>query len=286
MHKLIGGGMALMAMVAGGSAVAADMPLKAPPPPVPVYTWTGCYVGLSGGESFGHANGFEATGATRTPVAPTALGTLGAIGSVSDSFNLSGAIGGAFVGCNYQTGAFVFGAEGDFSFTNKEGQAFNLAVPTAFTPAGLLTPGTDVFSLKERWLSTARVRLGFTPWDRTLLYVTGGVAWAKIDSAQWQTGLPPTTRFGTVSDLQSDTRVGWTVGAGLEYALGYGWTIRSEYLYVDFGSYTTFTNVPAAGPFDNPNGPFTNLSVKLHNNIFRFGMAYKFDWAPAVVAKY
>jgi hypothetical protein len=62
--------------------------------------------------------------------------------------------------------------------------------------------------------------------------------------------------------------------------------IRSEFLYVDFGHYTTFTNVPPTGPFLNRANPVTNLSVNLHDYIWRVGMSYKFGWTPAVVAKY
>jgi outer membrane immunogenic protein len=269
-------------------AIAADMPLKAPPPVI-VNNWTGCYLGLSIGTNYGRSNGYSGTATTQAPVSNIALANIGAQ-QITDRFDLSGMLGGAFAGCNYQfvgTG-FVIGVEGDWSITNKEGQAFN--VPFVSTAALLIIPATDIFSLKERWLGTARVRLGYSITDNWLWYVTGGAAWAKLDSAQWQTGIFAAGNVpggpGSTTYLQSDRRRGWTVGVGTEYAVGYGWTIRSEFLYVDLGRYTTFTNVPDGGIFTNRANPVTNLSVNLHDYIWRVGMSYKFGWTPAVVANY
>ena len=74
--------------------------------------------------------------------------------------------------------------------------------------------------------------------DKWLFFVSGGAAWAKIDSDAFATITP----FGAPFHIsQSDTRTGWTVGAGAEYALSYGWSIRSEYLYIRIPNYTTFT---------------------------------------------
>ena len=129
------------------------------------------------------------------------------------------------------------------------------------------------FELQERWLVTARGRLGLTNFwwfgPNTMLYVTGGGAWAKIDSSQWTTNLPQNT-----GSLQSDTRSGWTVGGGIEYALGYGWSAKGEFLYVDFGNWNTFTG--CTGVVGCPSGTFTNLNVNLKDYIWRAGLNYKF----------
>jgi outer membrane immunogenic protein len=279
MNKLIAGSVALAAASFGTAALAADMPLKAPPPVV-VYNWTGCYLGLSIGTNYGRSSGYETTAATQRPNSPTTLGLVGAVGPVTDSLGLSGMIGGAYGGCNYQVGAVVFGVEGDWSVTNKEDQAFNVSINAPNAGVGLVVPpATAIYSLKERWLGTARLRVGYAVTEKWLWYVTGGAAWAKLDSSQWLVANP----VGTTA-LQSDWRGGWTVGVGTEYAVGYGWSIRSEFLYVDFGRYTTFTNVQP--PFVSGFGPLTNLSVNLHDYIWRVGMSYKFGWTPAVVAKY
>ena len=77
-----------------------------------------------------------------------------------------------------------------------------------------------------------------------------------------------------------DDKVGWTVGAGLEYAVSPAWSVKGEYLYVDLGSETFNTNL-AAGGF--PLASFTH-TVKLTESIGRFGLNYK--WGSPLVARY
>jgi outer membrane immunogenic protein len=261
MKKLLLGTVALAALGMGAPAIAADMRVRPLPPPVPVSTWTGCHVGGTVGNSWGHSDGYSATGAT---VFAPAGGPLAAGTPIAPSFDLNGFTGGFYAGCDYQFGVWVIGVEGDWSTNNKEGQAFEFQGPPVFgAPAGFIDQAA------ERWFATARGRLGYAV-DKWLLYVTGGGAWVKVDSREWAITAPIAT-----ATLQSDTRTGWTVGAGLEYALSYGWSIRSEYLYIQLPSYTTFTT----GPFGP--GSLTNQSAgKLTNNIWRAGLTYKFgDWS-------
>jgi outer membrane immunogenic protein len=278
MKNHVFGSVAALVIGLGGSALAADMPLKAPPAVV-VYNWTGCYLGLSIGTSSGRTGGFRSTAGSAftelgAPLVPIAAGQ-----TITDSFNMSGFLGGAQGGCNYQFGGWVVGVETDWSVTNKEGQSFiNQA-----TAGAIGAFPTDVFNLQERWLGTARLRIGYAVTDKWLWYVTGGGAWTKIDASESSLGAGggagPT---GPAKWFQSQWRGGWTVGAGTEYALGYGWSIKSEFLYIRFQDFTTFTNV-------NPvtTNTLTNLSVQnLRDYVFRVGMNYKFGWAPAVVAKY
>jgi outer membrane immunogenic protein len=104
---------------------------------------------------------------------------------------------------------------------------------------------------------------------QTMVYVTGGGAWAKIDTSEFLPG-----QFATTSAHQeSNTRSGWTVGGGLEYAVGYGWSVKSEFLYVKFDDYTTFTNAPFAV---SPAGNISPRTVKLEDYIWRAGLNYKF----------
>jgi outer membrane immunogenic protein len=174
-------------------------------------------------------------------------------------------------GCNYQFGAWVIGFEGDGSATNKSGQSSNSAGTVWNTATGPVVLGNSFQEMQERWLVTARGKLGWTVWDKTMIYVTGGGAWAKIDSSSFFGNLA----FGARGGLQSDTRSGWTVGAGAEYALGYGWSVKGEYLYVDFGSWTTFSQCPTATNGCLVGGS-TNESVNLKDHIFRAGMNYRF----------
>jgi outer membrane immunogenic protein len=183
---------------------------------------------------------------------------------ITDSFDVSGFIGGGTLGCNWQWGAWVFGIEGDGSATNKSGQQFEGALEP-------LVPGSSTFisETQERWLVTARGRLGLTNFwwfgPNTMLYVTGGGAWAKIDVSEWDPRNPIAR-----AHQESNTRSGWTVGGGLEYALGYGWSAKSEFLYVKFDNFTTFTTGPFARDIVAPR------EVKLEDYIFRAGLNYKF----------
>src|SRR5262249_36130410 len=240
MKKLFLGSVALVALgLVAPAAFAADraVPAYAPPPPVPVYTWTGCYVGASAGSSYGTSTHSTVGNSVLTSnvAAPTPLPVAVAAGSnIADSFNLSGFIGGFQGGCNYQVGAWVWGIEVDGSATNKEGQAQE--VPLAPFIAGR---SNWVSQTQERWLVTARGRLGWTWWDKSMIYVTGGGAWAKIDTSEFLLGTVLNT-----GHQESNTRGGWTVGGGIEYALGYGWSVKGDYLYVDFDHYTTFNSPP------------------------------------------
>jgi outer membrane immunogenic protein len=80
--------------------------------------------------------------------------------------------------------------------------------------------------------------------------------------------------YTVLRPLWLNTRTGWTVGAGYEYVLGYGWSIKGEYLYVRFEDYTTFTTPPFGG-FGLNIAPRNN---RLDENVFRAGMNYKIGW--------
>jgi len=196
-------------------ALAADMPLKAPPIlPVALWEWTGCYIGAQGGGNWGRTHNHDIT--------PPFVGL-----EVTSPFNLSGVLAGGTIGCNYQTGKLVFGIEGDFSWTNKDGIANE--IPPFNTAATI--------GVREHWIATLRGRLGykFGAQDQFMLYVTGGGAAARVEL---ETCLP-----GVFCTSTSNTMNGWTVGAGGEWAIfpstpvPHGWlSFKVEYLYVDLGS--------------------------------------------------
>src|SRR5262245_28143622 len=227
MKRLFLGSVALVALGLGTpAAFAADMraPAYAPPPP-PAYTWSGCYIGGGGGYSTGTSTHSTSGGSVLTRNG-TAFGTpLPAGANITDSFNLSGFIGTGELGCNWQWGAWVFGVEGDGSATNKEGQAFELPL-VPFAGAGR---AGWISQTQERWLVTARARLGLTNFwwfgPQTMVYVTGGGAWAKIDASEWLFAATGPQRIG---HQESNTSSGWTVGVGLEYALVLGWYDKIE----------------------------------------------------------
>jgi outer membrane immunogenic protein len=253
MKKLFLGSVALVALGLGApAAFAAERPVPAyapPPPPPPAYTWSGCYVGASAGWDSGTSN----RTAVFNTVVPNAAGR-----SITNDFDMTGFIGGGQLGCNWQWGAWVFGIEGDGSATNKSGQQFGLA------PFNI----NRIHETQERWLVTARGKLGLTDFwwfgPRTLLYVTGGGAWTKVDNSSWLVTSPQST-----GDITTHQLSGWTVGVGLEYALGYGWSAKSEFLYVNFGRNNT-----SVGTRDGTAGDISTF--KLVDYVWRAGLNYKF----------
>jgi outer membrane immunogenic protein len=177
-------------------------------PPAPVATWSGSYLGVSGGGAWGKAvvrN--ELSGADQTP-----------------RMDLSGGIVGITAGFNLQNGPVVLGLEGDISATGKKGSA------TEFPP-------NAVFSneVKERWLSTFRGRVGYAH-DNWLLYATGGGAVANVDNSI-------ASAAGQISDNQ--WHWGWTAGGGVEVKLTQDWSAKVEYLYVGLQDKSYFNPAPS-----------------------------------------
>jgi outer membrane immunogenic protein len=265
MKKLLLGSVALVALGAGAPAIAADFGVA----PRAVHyvagtNWTGCHIGGMVGDEWGTTNGWSTTSATTFGVGGRPTPFLNT--PIAPNYNMTGFTGGGYAGCDYQFGAWVVGVEGDWSSMNKAGQAFDISPP--FT-------ATFVKQSTEHWLATARGRLGYAV-DKWLLYVTGGGAWARIDTATWNIVNPLQTG---VTD--SNRVTGWTVGAGIEYDLRWGWSARTEYLYVQLPSFTTFT--PGSGTGVVPGTTLNNLNVgRTTNNILRVGLTYKFgDWGRA-----
>jgi outer membrane immunogenic protein len=254
------------AVALAGSAFAADLPSRAPPPiylpPAPIFTWTGIYIGGQIGYAWGNQNTSFGD----------AFGDFGQFGS-----NAQGVIGGAHVGYNLQLSQFVIGLEGSVDGTSlKKSFTSN----GEFFGAGL--PGSVNINVNSGIQGSIRGRVGYA-WDRVLLYATGGVAFAGVDgSVQTNFG----DGFGGF-DSASSTRVGWTVGGGLEYAVTNNWSIRAEYRYSDFGHTTFFANNSFNDPAFGGAGAFVNRHFV--ENQVQVGFSYKFDtFAPPVpvVAKY
>ena len=219
---LVFAGIALSAPLLAGAATAADMPMKAAAA-APVFNWTGCYVGINGGGAASGSNFTSRVDPGTHLVDPADLATAGASGT--GSANDAGFIGGGQVGCNLQTGGFVFGIEGDWDYFGSK--------PTFTNPNGVLTTTDTVTvtqSLKTSSLATIRPRLGIVT-DRTFLYATGGAAFARVNYTQTYTD---TLNAATGSAAASTTLVGWTVGAGWEWAWTDHLTVKTEYLFAKF----------------------------------------------------
>jgi outer membrane immunogenic protein len=285
-HLLAGLGLgALLVATAMQPAAAADMPLKARPlpPPVPVWSWTGFYIGANAGYSWGRSDSdarFFAPGTGATIIGPT--GSTNA-----HDLDMNGAIAGGQIGYNWQTSNWVFGLETDLQWSGQDGDATFLCAATggggACLPGlGGVPGGVTGTSLsieqKLRWFGTARARLGVTVTPSVLAYVTGGFAYGSVKSEATLTGFAPGIGTTSVSFSDSEIRGGWTVGGGLEAHLGGNWTAKAEYLYVDLGKTTNsvaFATVPAIG---------ADVHSRITDNIARIGLNYKFGPSPVMAA--
>ena len=185
MKKFLLGTVALAAL--GAPAIAADMAARPIARPAAYTNWTGCYLGGTVGAAWGRSDGYSTNGAT-TSVSQRASPPILAGVPLTNQFNMSGLIGGAYGGRQIQLGVWVIGAEGDWEAINKEGQAFYVngpglsTIPLAAGGVGAVRPGFYL-SAKERWLATARGRIGYAV-DKWLFTVSGGAAWMKIDSSE------------------------------------------------------------------------------------------------------
>jgi len=279
---------AAIAAVIGTPALAADMALKAPPP-LPAWSWTGFYVGANVGYSWGRdTTDFFNT----TTVTGGGGGTIitGAGGSAAG--NMDGWLGGFQAGYNYQSGYWVVGLETDFQWTGQDDDPTFCAIPGC--PVGSAF-GTNTTKLP--WFGTFRGRVGVTTapsstWRPVLLYVTGGLAYGRIDETYTEGLVGGPT--GTVT--ADTTRAGWTVGGGGEARLGQSnWSLKLEYLFMDFGHVSggvSATGAPVFTPVPCPPNPNPNLfgacgvttitsiagsaSTHVTDNILRVGLNYKF----------
>jgi outer membrane immunogenic protein len=260
------------------SASAADMApapvyTKAPIVAPVVYNWTGFYVGGNVGYSWGRSSDYS----TLTNPAGTVL-----FGS-SGSSDLDGVVGGGQIGYNWQTQNWVWGLEADIQGTGEQGSRyFDCPIggcsffPGVFANARPPGPAVPV-TLGEKidWFGTFRGRVGVLASPTVLLYATGGLAYGGVNSSE-TIGAPA---FGFSN---TNTSVGWTVGAGIEGAIGGNWTAKLEYLYMDLGtsSGSFLTTIPALG-----GGVLaSNYSSHITDNILRVGINYRFG--GPVVAKY
>ena len=268
-------------------ALAADLSVKARPmpPPIPVWTWDGFYIGINGGYSWGRSNTTVSYFNTITgaPIIPPA-------GSITDAgFNLDGGVFGGQIGYNWQFSSWLFGLEADAQWSGQKGSAAFLCsaaglLPGAcfpgstFLPVGTLGVGLAV-DKKLEWFGTVRGRLGVLASPTWLLYVTGGLAFGEVQTDAVLTSITAGGAVVALAGSSSKTHAGWTIGGGIEGNLGGNWTAKAEYLYMDVGTFDTTVTVPAAliG---------ANISSRVTDNIFRVGINYHFSPPAGVVARY
>lgn len=255
----------LVVMATAASAADLRPVLKAPPaPPPPPFSWTGFYIG-------GHVGGgWSTTEATLKSVTVsstdrevcgnmqqefgqgTCTFTLNGFSIPLAQTQANGFLGGAQAGYNFQVNSWaVLGIEGDFSWTDIKGASPCLLI---------LSCSTD-----HDWVATLAGRVGVT-YDRALLYLKGGAAWAQATyAAALNLG------FLNARTEVSDTRFGWMVGTGLEYAFLPNWSAKIEYNFIDFGD-KDYTFPVTAGPVNLGFG--TTINEKMH--LVKAGVNYRF----------
>lgn len=243
---------ALLGTAAG--AQAADLPVKAPvykAPVAQVYDWTGFYFGANAGLGFGRS----------------ATTVFGPFGTEQARLGGLGALGGVQAGYNWQFGSLfgfnnvVLGLETDIQGADlNDDRTCGIAAPL---------PTCASYNQKIDWFGTVRGRIGLAT-GPVLSYFTGGFAYGNVKTTVNDALLGPSTF--------ENTRTGWTIGSGVEAALGGNWTGKVEYLYLDLGNQS---GVTAAG---------TAFSSDVRAHVFRVGANYRIGgtgvYAPAPVANW
>ena len=263
MNKLLLAATTLIGFAAINAANAADLALKAPPPPLVVDEWTGPYIGLNLGGSWGRSRtSYNDPDPAFVPF--------------TTSQHMDGVLGGAQVGYNVQFNrTWLAGLEADFQGTGRRGSATFPPITEIFGVPGIATTTvttTGTLTQKMPWFGTVRGRLGVEPSSNVLLYVTGGLAYAQIKSTVATSFIaigPGGTATGALSSSINNDRTGWTAGAGAEWMFAKQWSAKVEYLYMDYGHINDgFTGV----------GTLAVLGISSHvtDNVLRAGVNLHF----------
>jgi outer membrane immunogenic protein len=288
------------------------MSVRAPLPPV--INWTGFYAGLNAGYSLGgnKANTTASNVCSEDGIGsdndqgcfnftdPMAAASLVGTAKVRND----GFIGGGQVGYNWQfQTTYVAGIEADIqgsgisgtgSYSNSTsyrvgatgggGEFFQRYFDRQSTGGGEITAQLD-------WLGTVRGRLGVLAKPTMLFYATGGLAYGRVTASSdlsqqithtWQFGGPEQFQSTGGAGSVSKTRVGWTLGAGLEWMFMPNWSLKGEYLYYDLGS-VSWNNSPIV--HDDRETPGiqvinnSSTSMSFNGHIIRAGINYQFNIA-------
>lgn len=257
-------------------SVAADGPVKAPMIK-PAYNWTGFYIGGNAGYGWGGRTNPDMS-ATENPPGMIGIVTYLTLpgGNVFPNLSPDGFIGGGQIGFNWQSpgSRWVLGIEADFQGADIKDGATALARPA------LGFPFNETLSLDLNWFGTVRGRTGyaFGASGNWLAYATGGLAYGHVKSSVDWTRVSPSA-LTIFSASASETLVGWTAGAGLEYAFG-NWSFGAEYLYYDLGD----TSVTANSLVTGASGTLTAVQ-EVNGHIVRAKLNFRLG-QDSVIAKY
>jgi outer membrane immunogenic protein len=232
-----------LSLLGAESVLAADLPVPGPAPippnsyyPSQPVNWGGVYLGLNAGYGIGRSDWTDTAGTT-------------------GFFAVNGPVVGGTLGVNYAGFGdwLLLGIEGDFDWSGATGSS-----PCAALGVGVVTCQTKI-----DWLSTFRVRAGYT-WSHFLFYGTAGGAGGDFRLRELTTGVA----------FNPTPQLGWTAGAGIEYAFNDAISAKFEYLYVNLGR----ISCPAGTLCSTDNLLAADGSASFTENLIRAGVNYKFSW--------
>jgi len=250
----------LAALALAGPAFAADLAVKAPAPLPERFNWTGCYAGMHVGGGFASKNVTDPV----FLVQDNLIGPGTTTGVTTVSPQPSGVVVGAQIGCDYEfASSVVIGVEGAASGSTMKGTRL-VGLPGSVPDAALVQVNTD-------FLPSLTARIGYA-FDNVLLYARGGVALA---GDQFEiSGTLTSNGFGPYDFRGLDTRFGWVVGGGVDWAFSRNWSVFLEYDYYQFGT----TNVLMT---DQISGTAGLVSFSQHVQVVKGGVNFHV-WGPGL----
>lgn len=245
--------LAMSALMASSSIAMAAEPIA----------WAGLYAGAHGG----YARGTADINTTLGPAASCGGGVVNCIAisnAESQPLNKDGFIGGFLAGYNFQSSQVVYGVEADFS---------GLSGSASRTTTQLYPVGGCCFTVSQSagtdWIGTLRLRAGYA-FDRALIYATGGLAFAHLKYNEQATDTANNIENTNISTV----KMGWALGAGIEYALPNRWLVRGEYLHTAFG--TLSADTPSSLTYVVATPLVYSHRVDFSHNIARAALIYRF----------
>lgn len=239
--------------------------------------WGGPYVGLALGAKISDAR-WTTTQVGDPPSPPGVLDVTN-----PHRFVVAGTRVGGYLGFDWlATQRWLLGVEGDFAWSNAKSAIAGVPGCGIICFANAPGPGATAASVRAKWDASVRGRAGYVVAPPLLVYGTAGVAFQRIEASVTCSNTlddpvclnaPP---FAVKSQANGATRVGWTLGGGLEWRIAGPWLLRGEYRYADFGTWTGvfFEGEPAAAPGSDA----TRYKLRLRTHIATLGVTYRFNW--------
>lgn len=265
-------GFAGCALLASTPALSADIAARlfTKAAPMPVQSWTGAYIGGTAGYGWGESR------SDVTAIEPFLAQPYQRLGMLPRAQNpsLKGFMGGGEVGYNWQSGQWVAGVEADISYSALQGDE-TYSVPEV--------PGNSLVAMahsaKLDWFGTVRARTGALVTRETLLFATGGLAYGRIKTSTNIVSTDPAFTCARANvalcsaGSASETKIGWTIGGGLETKISTGWTAKIEYFYFDLGSVSDTAHSTSTLPVWNGQ-PIVGVKSDITGNVVRVGVNY------------